>query len=122
MDSFQYRDGRLFCEDVAVDDIMGRVGSPVYIYSRATFERHYDALTSAFAELNPIICYSIKSCGNLNILRLLAERGSGMDGVSGGELFRAQQIGADMSQVVYAGVGKTDPEIEAAESPDGDDR
>jgi len=113
MDFFQYQNGQLFCEDVAVDDIMAKAGSPVYIYSRATFERHYDALAKAFAELDPIICYSIKSCGNLNILKLLAQRGSGMDVVSGGELFRAQQAGADMSKVVYAGVGKTDPEIEA---------
>ncbi len=113
MDFFQYRDGQLFCEDVAVDDIMAKVGSPVYIYSKATFERHYDALASAFAELDPIVCYSIKSCGNLNIIKLLAKRGCGMDVVSGGELFRAQQAGADMSKIVYAGVGKTDPEIEA---------
>ncbi len=112
MDSFTYRDGRLFCEDVAVDDIMARVGSPVYIYSKETFLRHYKALTGAFAEIDPIICYSIKSCGNLNIIKLLAEQGSGMDVVSGGEIFRAQQAGADMSKVVYAGVGKTDAEIE----------
>ena len=112
MDFFQYRDGQLFCEDVAVDDIMAKVGSPAYIYSKATFERHYDALVEAFAELDPIICYSIKSCGNLNIVKMLAERGSGMDAVSGGEIFRAQQAGADMSKVVYAGVGKTDAEIE----------
>lgn len=113
MDAFAYRDGRLFCEDVAVDDILAKVGSPVYIYSQATLKGHYDALTGAFAELDPIICYSIKSCGNLNIIKLLAKCGSGMDVVSGGELFRAQQAGADMSKVVYAGVGKTDPEIEA---------
>lgn len=112
MDFFQYRDGQLFCEDVAVDDIMAKVGSPVYIYSKATFERHYDALVEAFSELDPIICYSIKSCGNLNIVKMLAERGSGMDAVSGGEVYRAQLAGADMSKVVYAGVGKTDAEIE----------
>jgi diaminopimelate decarboxylase len=113
MDFFQYRDGQLFCEDVAVDDIMAKAGSPVYIYSKATFERHYDQLTKAFAELDPIVCYSIKSCGNLNIIKLLADSGCGMDVVSGGEIFRAQQAGADMSKIVYAGVGKTDPEIEA---------
>lgn len=113
MDSFAYRDGRLFCEGVAVDDLLDRAGSPAYIYSKETFLRHYDALTSAFAELEPIICYSIKSCGNLNIVKMLAERGCGMDVVSGGELFRARRAGADMRKVVYAGVGKTDPEIEA---------
>ena len=113
MDSFAYRDGQLFCEDVSVDDLLAKVGSPAYIYSKATFLRHYDALTSAFAEMDPIICYSIKSCGNLNLIKLLVDRGSGMDVVSGGELYRAQQAGADMSKIVYAGVGKTDPEIEA---------
>ncbi|GAB4108951.1 MAG: diaminopimelate decarboxylase [Phycisphaeraceae bacterium] len=113
MDHFQYRNGQLFCEDVPVDEILTKVGSPAYIYSKATFLNHYDALRNAFKELDPIICYSIKSCGNLNILKLLAERGSGMDVVSGGELFRAREAGADMNKVVYAGVGKTDPEIEA---------
>jgi len=112
MDAFAYRDGQLFCEDVAVDDIMAKAGSPVYIYSKDTFVKHYRALSGAFAELDPIICYSIKSCGNLNIVKLLAEQGSGMDVVSGGEIFRAQQAGADMSKIVYAGVGKTDAEIE----------
>ncbi len=113
MDSFDYRNGQLFCEDVVIDDILTKVGSPVYVYSKATLLGHYDALTGAFAELDPIICYSIKSCGNLNLVKLLAERGSGMDVVSGGEIYRAQLAGADMSKVVYAGVGKTDEEIEA---------
>lgn len=114
MDQFQYRDGQLYCEDLPVDELVQRVGSPTYIYSRSTFEQHYDAIAKAFAELNPIICYSIKSCGNIHICRLLAERGAGMDVVSGGELFRAQQAGAAMEKVVYAGVGKTDAEIAQA--------
>ncbi|MFW6033095.1 MAG: diaminopimelate decarboxylase family protein, partial [Phycisphaeraceae bacterium] len=113
MDAFSYRDGRLYCEDLPLDEIVDRVGTPAYVYSRATFERHYDALAEAFSEFDPIICYSIKSCGNLNILRLLADRGAGMDVVSGGEIYRAKEAGADMAKVVYAGVGKTDPEIRA---------
>lgn len=114
MDHFEYKNGQLFCEEVNLDELASRVGTPTYIYSRATFEEHYKRLAEAFAELDPIICYSIKSCGNLHICRLLADLGSGMDVVSGGELFRAQQAGADMSKIVYAGVGKTDQEIRAA--------
>ncbi len=112
MDHFEYRDGRLFCEDVAIDELADAVGTPAYVYSCRTFEHHYDAIADAFAELDPIICYSIKSCGNLHILKLLAERGSGMDVVSGGELYRAELAGADPAKIVYAGVGKTDAEIE----------
>ncbi len=114
MDHFNYRNGQLFCEDVNIDELASRVGTPVYVYSRATFQEHYDRLTAAFASLDPIICYSIKSCGNIHICRLLAERGAGMDVVSGGELHRARLAGAPMSKVVYAGVGKTDDEIRQA--------
>jgi diaminopimelate decarboxylase len=114
MDSFEYQNGQLFCEDVNLDDLVARIGSPVYVYSRATFEGHYKRLVKAFAELDPIICYSIKSCSNVHICKLLADMGCGMDVVSGGELFRAQQAGADMNKIVYAGVGKTDSEIRQA--------
>ena len=114
MDRFQYRDGQLFCEDVNLDELAGRVGTPVYVYSQNTFVEHYERLTGAFAALDPIICYSIKSCGNIHILKLLASHGAGMDVVSGGELFRAKQAGADMKKIVYAGVGKTDDEIRQA--------
>lgn len=114
MDSFQYRDGQLFCENVNANELASEFGTPVYVYSRATFLDHYDKLAKAFAELSPIICYSIKSCGNVHICKLLADRGAGMDVVSGGELFRAKQAGANMSHVVYAGVGKTDTEIRDA--------
>lgn len=114
MDSFIYRDGQLYCEDVNLDDLAGRIGTPTYVYSRATFEGHYRRLSQAFAELAPIICYSIKSCGNIHLCKLLADLGSGMDVVSGGELYRARQAGVSMDKVVYAGVGKTDAEITEA--------
>jgi len=114
MDHFQYRDGILYCEELPLDDIAGQVGTPVYVYSKATFSQHYRDIAAAFAELDPIICYSIKSCGNIHLVRLLAEQGSGMDIVSGGELMRALKAGADPGKIVYAGVGKTDAEIEAA--------
>jgi diaminopimelate decarboxylase len=114
MDHFQYRDGQLYCEDVNVDDLAGRVGTPCYVYSRKTFERHLDEISRAFAELSPMVCYSIKSCGNVQIVKLLAERGAGMDVVSGGELHRARTAGVPMNKIVYAGVGKTDAEIRQA--------
>ena len=114
MDAFTYRDGQLFCENLSVDDLAKQFGTPTYVYSRSTFEDHYDRLRKAFGDLDPIICYSIKSCGNVHICKLLADRGAGMDVVSGGELYRARKAGAAMSKVVYAGVGKTDTEIAAA--------
>ena len=114
MDSFEYRDGQLYCEQVSLDDLASRVGTPMYVYSRHTFEGHYRRLVEAFGELDPLICYSIKSCGNIHICKLLASLGAGMDVVSGGELFRAEQAGVGMAKVVYAGVGKTDAEIRQA--------
>ncbi len=114
MDWFRYRDGQLFCEDVNLDELAQKVGTPVYVYSQKTFEHHYDLLNKAFAELDPLICYSIKSCGNVHLIKLLSDRGAGMDVVSGGELHRAQLAGVPMEKVVYAGVGKTDDEIRAA--------
>ncbi len=114
MDDFDYRDGQLFCEGVNLDELAQSVGTPAYIYSRHTLIGHYDRIAAAFGELDPIICYSIKSCGNVHICRLLADRGAGMDVVSGGELHRARSAGAAMSRIVYAGVGKTDEEIREA--------
>ncbi len=114
MDHFTYRDGRLFCEDVPAADLAQAVGTPAFVYSKATLLHHYRALRDAFAPLDPVLCYSIKSCSNLAILRLLADEGCGMDVVSGGEVCRARAAGADMRKVVYAGVGKTDAEIELA--------
>lgn len=114
MDYFDYKDGRLFCEDVPVERIAAEVGTPVYVYSAQTLRRHYRRLRDAFAEVDAMICFSIKSLSNIHILKLLVAEGAGFDIVSGGELFRLQQAGGDMSQVVFAGVGKTDAEIRAA--------
>lgn len=114
MDDFHYLDGQLHCEQVNLDELAKRVGTPAYVYSRHTLEEHYDRFASAFAKLNPIICYSIKCCGNVHICKLLADRGAGMDVVSGGELHRAITAGADMNKIVFAGVGKTDQEIRQA--------
>jgi diaminopimelate decarboxylase len=111
MDSFVYKNGKLFAEGVDVETIANEVGTPVYIYSKATFLDHLQKIQTAYSEIDTTVCYSIKACGNINILRCLAQAGSGFDIVSGGELYRAQQAGADMSKIVFAGVGKTDSEI-----------
>jgi diaminopimelate decarboxylase len=111
MDSFEYRNGKLFAEDVAVAEIAEAVGTPVYIYSKATFLDHFRKIQTAYRDLDTTVCYSIKACGNIHILKLLAEAGSGFDIVSGGELYRARQAGADPANIVFAGVGKTDKEI-----------
>lgn len=111
MDHFHYTDGRLHCEQVPIARIAEEVGTPAYVYSAATLLHHYDAVAKAFAALNPIICYSIKSCANQHICKLLKDRGAGFDVVSGGELYRALQAGGDPAKIVFAGVGKTDDEI-----------
>ncbi len=120
MDLFNYTNGRLFAEGVPVDAIADEVGTPVFIYSKATFLDHLHKIQAAYAELDATVCYSVKACGNINILRLLAEAGSGFDIVSGGELFRARRAGADTGKIVYAGAGKTDAEIiDALNAPIG---
>jgi len=111
MDFFRYKNGQLYCEDVPADKIAQEVGTPCYVYSKATFLHHYRQFRDAFAPLNPTICYSIKSCGNINICKFLAAEGCGFDVTSGGELFRALEAGGDPKKMIYAGVGKTDQEI-----------
>ncbi len=111
MDHFDYKRGKLIVENVEVEKIADEVGTPVYIYSKATFEEHLRRVQEAYSELDTLVCYSVKACGNINILRMLARMDSGFDVVSGGELYRVMQAGGDLSKVVYAGVGKTDTEI-----------
>ncbi|MGB2806828.1 MAG: diaminopimelate decarboxylase [Sedimentisphaerales bacterium] len=111
MDYFNYKNGILFAENVDVDRIVAEVGTPLYIYSKATFKHHLQSIQQAYSELDTTICYSVKACGNINILKFMAEAGSGFDIVSGGELYRTLQAGGNPSKIVYAGVGKTDTEI-----------
>lgn len=111
MDYFNYKNGRLFAESVEVEKIAAEVGTPVYIYSKATFLEHLRKIRQAYSQLDTAICYSVKACGNINILKFMAEQGSGFDIVSGGELYRVLQAGGDPAKIVYAGVGKTDAEI-----------
>lgn len=114
MDHFHYRDDVLYCEDVPAGRLAEQFGTPLYVYSAATLRHHYRQLVSAFAPVNPTVCYSVKSLGNLHVCRLLASEGCGFDVTSGGELFRALQAGGDPKKIIYAGVGKRDDEIEIA--------
>jgi diaminopimelate decarboxylase len=114
MDHFHYRDGELHCEDVPAERIAREVGTPAYVYSKATLLHHYRQVAEAFAPVDATICFSIKSCGNINILRLLAGEGCGFDVTSGGELFRALKAGADPKKIVFSVVGKKKEEMEYA--------
>jgi diaminopimelate decarboxylase len=113
MDHFHYRDGHLYCEDLPVSELANRFGTPLYVYSKAAFVDQLKAIQTAFAEVNPLVCYAMKANSNLSILRLMAEHGSGFDVVSGGELYRVEVAGGSPSRTVFAGVGKTDEEIAA---------
>ena len=106
--------GELYCEQVPVSRIAQAVGTPVYIYSHKTLVEHLEKLQRAFRAVRPLICFSVKSNGNLAILRLLVRRGAGLDIVSGGELYKARQAGCPPSRIVFASVGKTPEEIRAA--------
>ncbi|HVU63618.1 MAG TPA: diaminopimelate decarboxylase [Phycisphaerales bacterium] len=123
MDHFTYQSGRLTCEglDLATLAAAPDVGTPVYVYSAATLRDHYTRLAEAFKPLDPLICFSVKSCSNLSVLKTLAALGAGMDVVSGGELCRARLAGVHPSKIVYAGVGKTDDEIISALGRPADD-
>ncbi|MFT6086654.1 MAG: diaminopimelate decarboxylase [Glaciecola sp.] len=114
MDFFSYKDNQLFAEDVAVADIAKAHGTPVYIYSRATIERHWHAFNNAVANHDHLICYAVKANSNLGVLSVLAKLGSGFDIVSKGELSRVIEAGGDTTKVVFSGVGKTSHEIRFA--------
>ena len=113
VEAFDYRDGKLYCEDVPAEELVGAFGTPLYVYSRAMVLARYRAFRDAFAPLDPLIAYSVKANGNLSLLRLLAEAGSGADIVSGGELYRAQLAGVPPERIVFSGVGKTVAELAA---------
>ena len=111
MDFFDYHSGELFAEDVAVGEIAKQYGTPCYIYSRKTLERHWNAFNNAVGKHPHLICYAVKANSNLGVLSVLAKLGSGFDIVSGGELARVIEAGGDPSKVVFSGVGKTSDEI-----------
>ena len=114
MDHFEYRHGQLHAENVAVADIARAHGTPCYVYSRATLERHWHAFNDAFGAQPHLVCYAVKANSNLAILNLFARLGSGFDIVSGGELERVLRAGGDPSKVVFSGLGKKVAEIRKA--------
>jgi diaminopimelate decarboxylase len=114
MHYFWYKKDRLHCEDVAVADIARRVGTPFYLYSQATLERHFRVFDAAFQDLPHLTCYAVKANSNLAILGLFRRMGSGFDIVSGGELVRALRAGGDPRKIVFSGVGKDVAEIDLA--------
>jgi len=114
MHNFEYQQGELYCEQVPVSQIAKEVGTPCYIYSHATLTRHFRVYDSAFKNIPHIIAFAMKANSNLAILRLMAKEGSGVDIVSGGELFRALKAGVPSSKIVFAGVGKNAEEIRDA--------
>ena len=114
MDHFHYKNRELYCEDMPVARLAQEYGTPLWIYSKKTLLHHLHQIQTAFAEVDPVICYSVKANSNLGILKVMQEAGSSFDVVSGGEFYRVKQAGADTSKVVFAGVGKTDAEIRLA--------
>jgi len=114
MHHFDYRGDELHCEGVSLRDIAARVGTPTYVYSTATLERHFHVFDSAFVGRKHLVCFSVKANSNLAVLRALASWGAGADIVSGGELYRALRAGVPPSKIVFSGVGKRDEEIEYA--------
>src|SRR2546421_10755280 len=112
--SFQYREGKLYCEDVDLAQAAEKFGTPLYIYSAGTILDHFGRLAAALARLDHLICYAVKANSNRAILKLLADAGAGFDIVSGGELFRVIKAGADPKKCTFAGVGKARDEIEYA--------
>ena len=114
MDYFNFRGDELFAEDVSCQSLVEQYGTPLYVYSRATIERHWLAFDNAVGSHPHLICYAVKANSNLAVLNLMARLGSGFDIVSGGELARVIEAGGEPSKVVFSGVGKTEAEIEYA--------
>ena len=114
MDFFQYKNDRLMAEDLPVSDIAAQFGTPLYIYSRATLERHWHAFDKAFGEHPHLICFAVKSNPNLAVLQVMAKLGSGFDIVSQGELERVLAAGGQADKIVFSGVAKSETEIARA--------
>lgn len=114
MDHFRYRGNELFAEDLAAAEIADAVGTPCFVYSRATLERHYRVYREAFGELDGLVCFAVKANSNLAVLNVLARLGSGFDIVSGGELERVLAAGGEAGKTVFSGPGKSAGEIRLA--------
>jgi len=114
MDAFNYRDGQLFAEDVALSAIAERFGTPTYVYSRAHIEAQYRSYVDALQGTSHLVCYAVKANSNLGVLNVLARLGAGFDIVSGGELERVLAAGGRADRVVFSGVGKTRDDMRRA--------
>ncbi|MGI9369110.1 MAG: diaminopimelate decarboxylase [Ruegeria sp.] len=114
MDHFLYRDGALYAEDVSIAEIAASVGTPFYVYSTATLQRHFQLFDDALVGTDHLVCYAMKAASNQAILKTLAQAGAGMDVVSGGEYQRARAAGVPGDKIVFSGVGKTADEIRMA--------
>ena len=114
MHHFRYIGNRLFCEGVAVESLARKFGTPLYVYSQRTLTEHFQKLDAAMSPVDHLVCFSVKSNSNLSVLRTFARLGGGFDIVSGGELQRVIAAGGDPRRCVFAGVGKTEDEIEFA--------
>ena len=114
MHDFRYVGNKLFCEGVAVESLAKKFGTPLYVYSQRTLTNHFQKLDSALAPLDHLICFAMKANSNLSVMRVLAKLGSGFDVVSAGELERVIAAGGDPKKCVFAGVAKTESEIEFA--------
>ncbi|MBC8200026.1 MAG: diaminopimelate decarboxylase [Desulfobacterales bacterium] len=114
MHHFQYRGNEMYCEDVPIQIIAQKVGTPFYLYSHATLKRHFSAFNDAFDGINRLVCFSAKANSNIAVLKLFANLGGGLDIVSGGELFRGLKAGILPDRIVYSGVGKSVDEIDYA--------
>lgn len=114
MNEFSYRDGRLHAEDVPVAELAAAYGTPLYVYSRSHLQAQFRALKQVMAPVNPLICFAVKSNTNAAVIQTFAAEGAGADVVSAGELYRARRAGIPANRIVFAGVGKTEAEIEIA--------
>jgi diaminopimelate decarboxylase len=114
MHSFRYVGNKLYCENISIESLVKKFGTPLYIYSQATLTDHFQKLDRALAPLDHLVCFAMKSNSNLAVLRVIANLGGGFDIVSGGELQRVIAAGGDPRKCVFAGVGKTEAEIEFA--------
>ena len=109
--SFTYQSKQLVCERVAVAEIAAQVGTPFYLYSTAKLLGNFNAFLSSFAAVDATICFAVKSCSNIAILKLLNAAGAGADTVSGGEIRRALKAGIAPAKIIFSGLGKTREEI-----------
>src|SRR5580704_2894302 len=114
MHDFRYVGKKLFCESVAIESLARKFGTPLYVYSQKTLTEHFRKLDAAMSPVEHLICFAVKSNGNLSVLRTLANHSGGFDIVSSGELRRVIAAGGDPRQCVFAGVAKTEDEIEFA--------